>query len=154
MGKVSGKSKKHMFQSFLYWMCYWKQWWLLPLRCSSPVSILLILDVLLEVDVVWVTGVIPSDQFQSFLYWMCYWKPIESIGCPFLGLLVSILLILDVLLEVGRCVPVFVCIYLVSILLILDVLLEVGNRINRNLVGSEFQSFLYWMCYWKTSPVI
>src|SRR5690606_1944324 len=62
--------------------------------------------------------------FQSFLYWICYWKRwTRRIGA---------------LMEV--CV---------SILLILDILLEVRKKLIRSVCWIEFQSFLYWICYWK-----
>src|SRR5690606_26902788 len=82
-----------------------------------------------------------------FLYWICYWK--KSRAKPSTRQKnVSILLILDMLLEAGpKCLK--SRLRTVSILLILDMLLEESLEGLFDYVKSLFQSFLYWICYWK-----
>ena len=76
---AGGQFSQALFQSFLYWICYWK--FHQPgnnHRHYDSVSILLILDMLLEVR----RGQLRygrNSKFQSFLYWICYWKELADI---------------------------------------------------------------------------
>jgi len=80
---------------------------------------------------------------------MCYWKPTYNTRRIYRQNPVSILLILDVLLEEDHPEEGEFVIFKVSILLILDVLLEVYDTKPGPALQGTFQSFLYWMCYWK-----
>ncbi len=88
-----------MFQSLFCWMLFWKHTLLCHIRLLFCVSILILLDVVLEVLV---------GLFGSLL------------------LQVSILILLDVVLEVLQVIPHQICCALVSILILLDVVLEVS----------------------------
>ncbi len=113
-----------MFQSFLCWICLWKSAGPCSQTACCRVSILLMLDMPLEV----ITGtdypclrkcfnpsyagyasgrMIQVDEpaklmlFQSFLCWICLWKPSLAL-CQDCSKKVSILLMLDMPLEDRR----------------------------------------------------
>ena len=136
-----------MFQSLFCWMLFWKQQEARGESTLTPVSILILLDVVLEVEskklmlepqrsfnpysVGCCSGSarpsIPSIStrgFQSLFCWMLFWKfpTWFRLSCEDL---VSILILLDVVLEViqlARLLPYF----------------------------SGFQSLFCWMLFWKS----
>ena len=94
-----------VFQSFLYWICYWKKSIGQSRLPGVQVSILLILDMLLEdyqsqeegnhnvqrfnpSYTGYATGRLSKSgrrqpqctAFQSFLYWICYWKHVRFLA--------------------------------------------------------------------------
>ena len=150
IGLISHHRPKE-FQSFLYWMCYWKS---ATTMSSCP----------------------PFGTFQSFLYWMCYWK-LQLAENQCCAPDVSILLILDVLLEVGRAAwnssryssfnPSYTGCATGSTAARVN-FSESENCFNPSYTGcatgsahpfvfrhvdGKFQSFLYWMCYWKFKEI-
>ena len=112
------------FQSLFCWMWFWKHCRFEPCQPHKLVSILILLDVVLEVSCS-----SPTDPL----------------------IIVSILILLDVVLEGCNCRFLQLGIW-VSILILLDVVLEVFLMIICYLPRQEFQSLFCWMWFWKTNP--
>ena len=115
-----------LFQSLFCWMLFWKI--LLPEWIGSVcwVSILILLDVILEVP--WLIVLRTSN-------------------------IVSILILLDVILEArGRNARANSGI--VSILILLDVILEDPQPVEKEMNPFKFQSLFCWMLFWKKNTMI
>ena len=160
-----------LFQSLFCWMLFWKRVTTYALNTHKVVSILILLDVILEVDL----------STPAKLYDFCF-NP-YSVGCysgrpsiavgEYLQLFVSILILLDVILEgksamnslrATACFNPYsvgcysgschiqhqaICLLHVSILILLDVILEECVPVFNVFVAVGFQSLFCWMLFWK-----
>ena len=117
-----------------------------------------------------------SLNFESLLWWINYWRLLRHQATHFLLILVSILVVVDQLLEVPAML-VRMRYLSVSILVVVDQLLEdilvnpyestaysfnpcCGGSITGGLfvfrkvqTAAQFQSLLWWINYWRRPPV-
>ena len=160
-----------MFQSLFYWKFYFNNiriiggdtWW--------SVSILILLEVLLQLICSFVILCL-DNQFQSLFYWKFYFNG-RIIIIKFKCNVVSILILLEVLLQLDggtikrkyqSCFnpyftgsststiikPFPVKLYpAVSILILLEVLLQLNFLFSTFIVTSLFQSLFYWKFYFN-----
>ena len=160
------------FQSLFYWMFYFNFCLMARIVENWVVSILILLDVLLQRGIV-VTRDYRNDLFQSLFYWMFYFNLFSLslflqafvcfnpyfTGCStstfqvtillYQVVLVSILILLDVLLQLDKKIKKRLKTLNVSILILLDVLLQLNNLSSFLLTDDMFQSLFYWMFYFN-----
>jgi len=115
---------REQFQSLFYWMFYFNKYCMNKEDGFMKVSILILLDVLLQL-INGHTKLTSKDMFQSLFYWMFYFNQVDSILYEHNNG-VSILILLDVLLQISHPIQSLLCLR-VSILILLDVLLQLPS---------------------------
>jgi len=117
----------NLFQSLFYWMFYFNLLGVLNYFPPPFVSILILLDVLLQL-IYNVFYFLPEFLFQSLFYWMFYFNILMQIS--FLQLLM-------------RFNPYFT-----------GCSTSTRNRDNLHRIFVRFQSLFYWMFYFNPLPVV
>ncbi len=138
------------FQSLFCWMLFWKRHGATYVRKQLTVSILILLDVVLEVFRIILNKIETTVSILILLDVV-----LEEIGVLLYSSYkpVSILILLDVVLEVFWDFRNKLPLIIVSILILLDVVLEEIYAGDTTLANLQFQSLFCWMLFWKCPNV-
>ncbi len=147
---------KDGFQSLFYWKYLFNSFIFLSTPFPDTVSILVLLEVPLQLAAFDVT-VNRLIMFQSLFYWKYLFNNLIGLLSICNALWVSILVLLEVPLQ-PSCTSIISSTSLVSILVLLEVPLQPGCGNAYLTVSWEFQSLFYWKylfnhCRWRIPQV-